>query len=410
MSKKRKFELVDISNWPNERVSEINWELCVVCQKDVSKPLINPTVAGLKSLATNLTEFAQHNALPATVRFDLLDDGSGLLQSLQNHNAKYHKTCRSKYDAQKICRLSNSENIDNSIESHELKHSRNLRSACEAVDVRCVCLFCDLGDTANNRLSIYAFSHMNDSIQKLWIDFGVGKYRRIIAIHEINDNMPRSIAYNLPFFHAFTGCDTVSTFCGIGKKTAWKAWMNFRDVDQSFLLLSTMTAITDDTLYVYKTIGRFVVLMYDRSSPCEDINACRRCLYTKKNRAIENIPPTFDALLQHTKRAALQAHIWCDCLTANNASPYDFAQWGWKPCDDGGYEPVWCTLPEVAAHCSELVKCSCKTVCSNCKCRKRSLPCTKLCGCDGKCSGSASAAVDDIADENNNELTSTSPS
>ena len=72
---------------------------------------------------------------------------------------------------------------------------------------------------------------------------------------------------------------------------------------------------------------------------CDGVNACRRMLYTKKNRAIENIPPTADALLQHTKRAALQARIWSDCLLceAPNLLP---AQWGWKLAEDGGFEPL----------------------------------------------------------------------
>jgi uncharacterized ParB-like nuclease family protein len=51
----------------------------------------------------------------------------------------------------------------------------------------------------------------------------LGKDLRWIPIHDIVRSLgPRSKA--LPFFHAFTGCDTVSAFVGKGKKTAWQAW------------------------------------------------------------------------------------------------------------------------------------------------------------------------------------------
>ena len=143
------------------------------------------------------------------------------------------------------------------------------------------------------------------------------------------------------------------------------------------------------------TIERFVVLMYDRSSESTSVNECRRLLYTKRNRAIENVPPTADALLQHTKRAALQAHIWTTCLDAvgNQCSPSD---WGWKE-EDGVFQPVWCTQPEVSKHCRQLVACSCKRGCRGlCKCKRNQLSCSQLCQCEGLCSGSVyNVAVDE---------------
>ena len=48
-------------------------------------------------------------------------------------------------------------------------------------------------------------------------------------------------------------------------------------------------------------IERFVVLMYDRACPLASV------LYTKKNRTMERIPPTQNALEQRVKRAMLQS-------------------------------------------------------------------------------------------------------
>ena len=43
---------------------------------------------------------------------------------------------------------------------------------------------------------------------------------------------------------------------------------------------------------VFDVLQHFVVILYDRASLATDVNTARRELFTKKNRALENIPPT----------------------------------------------------------------------------------------------------------------------
>jgi len=96
-----------------------------------------------------------------------------------------------------------------------------------------------------------------------------------------------------------------------------------------------------------------VVLMYDRTSTSATVNDCSHIMYMKKNRAIQNIPPTADALLQHSKRTALQARIWQACL-CDSLPSYDPCQdlvsydWGWKVDHDGNYARVWRSILEVS--------------------------------------------------------------
>ena len=54
---------------------------------------------------------------------------------------------------------------------------------------------------------------------EIWLAFGTGKNFRYLAAHEMASclGLERSLA--LPMFHAMTGCDTVSSFVGHGKKT-----------------------------------------------------------------------------------------------------------------------------------------------------------------------------------------------
>ena len=65
-------------------------------------------------------------------------------------------------------------------------------------------------------IAVAYFSDLN--IEKLWIAFGKGKDFRWIPIHELCLPLgPRRKA--LPFFHAFTGWDTISAFRGKWKKS-----------------------------------------------------------------------------------------------------------------------------------------------------------------------------------------------
>ena len=54
-------------------------------------------------------------------------------------------------------------------------------------------------------------------------------------------------------------------------------------------------------------IERFVILMYNSTRSTMCVNQCRREMFTKRGKAVESIPPTKDALVQHNKRAMLQS-------------------------------------------------------------------------------------------------------
>ena len=49
------------------------------------------------------------------------------------------------------------------------------------------------------------------------------------------------------------------------------------------------------------TLEHFVVLMYDRTTMCTQVNDARKALFTKKGRSMDAIPPTAAALV-HTPR------------------------------------------------------------------------------------------------------------
>ena len=86
-----------------------DWNLCVLCQKTNSDPLIDPSKArnksqpsGHKTLANNLAELDKLGALPLLIDISRLDDGSGLEETLLKNTAKWHKECYVLCNKQKV--------------------------------------------------------------------------------------------------------------------------------------------------------------------------------------------------------------------------------------------------------------------------------------------------------------------
>ena len=130
---------------------------------------------------------------------------------------------------------------------------------------------------------------------KIWLAFGTGKSLRFISAHDIATALSPEKCKVLSMFHALTGCDTVSAFAGRGKRTTWTVWDSFPELTN--VLSEVNHEQTDIPESCMSTIERFVILMYNRTSTCNDINTARRKLCAKKGRPLESIPPTHHALV-----------------------------------------------------------------------------------------------------------------
>ena len=69
------------------------------------------------------------------------------------------------------------------------------------------------------------------------------------------------------------------------------------------------TPLTKESQH-FRYLECFTVVLYDKTSSLGSVDEARRELFCQKNRTMESIPPTQDALLQHCKRVAYQAGIW----------------------------------------------------------------------------------------------------
>ena len=176
-------------------------------------------------------------------------------------------------------------------------------------------------DTDVDVFAVSFFSRMN--LEEMWIAFGTGKNFRFIAIHEIVSSLSPTTFSGLLAFHAFTGCDTVPSFSGRGKKTASETWKVFPEDTDAFFEM-TNVQISERSILL---LERFVMLMYDKTSECFGVNEARKKLFIHKSRSLVNIPPAKAILEQHIKRASLQAHCWSQALVKNPRLPSP-SDWG----------------------------------------------------------------------------------
>ena len=146
----------------------------------------------------------------------------------------------------------------------------------------------------------------------------------------------------LPVFHAYSDCDTTSAFKGKSRKSAWQAWQAYKDVTDTFVhLVSHPFQILNADSEQFHEIERLTVILYDKTSASSSVNETRRNLFCHKNRAIDKLPPTNNALLQHTRRAVFQAVIWTTSTQTQQVAP-SAEDFGRSKVADS-WVPVWIT-------------------------------------------------------------------
>ena len=77
------------------------------------------------------------------------------------------------------------------------------------------------------------------------------------------------------------------------KKSVWEAWKAYPEATEAFRFVDDSPFLPlEISTPIFNVLQRFVVILFDRTSLATDMNTARQELFTKKNRALENIPPT----------------------------------------------------------------------------------------------------------------------
>ena len=98
MAKRIRLSSVSTGSW------DTDWFKCCLCQGDTIESLIS-SAEGYQMLAKNISLFYEGNALPIPMDIRRLDDGTGIDATLIGNNAKYHNSCRIKFNDTKLLRV-----------------------------------------------------------------------------------------------------------------------------------------------------------------------------------------------------------------------------------------------------------------------------------------------------------------
>ena len=73
-----------------------------------------------------------------------------------------------------------------------------------------------------------------------FVEFGVGNRTQYYNIMEIFQSLGEKLSCALPFFHAFTGCETTSSFYCHGKCSFWMKSEEISELTSTFIELNDM--------------------------------------------------------------------------------------------------------------------------------------------------------------------------
>ena len=126
----------------------INWEICCLCQEEKDERLQTPRGEDRASIKKDLNGFKAIHVTPSglKVSWAQLDEGQGIAQTLQTHNAKYHKVCRTYCSNSRLRRFSEKEDFDDQNSPKKLRSS----SAVSSAPQKCPCCIICEGQDQNN--------------------------------------------------------------------------------------------------------------------------------------------------------------------------------------------------------------------------------------------------------------------
>ena len=137
---------------------------------------------------------------------------------------------------------------------------------------------------------------------------------RVYDINALSLSIGVTFCSALPFFFAFTGCDTVSSFFNVGKCKFYDALSTFSKIDS---LTEVFTTLSQEPASLYEqqidTIETYLTHVYfPKTYQSYGLNEIRRMEFeSKPHDNLRVLPPSRNGLIQHIKRSCYQAGwVW----------------------------------------------------------------------------------------------------
>ena len=152
---------------------------------------------------------------------------------------------------------------------------------------------------------------------EIYFDTGSGNKRRLLNVSRMAINYGEQHCAALLGLHAFTGCDTTSSFKGIAKLKPLKLMLKRDKYESVFAKLGESWEVPGDVMVELES---FTCGMYCNTKT-NSVDSLRLSLLTKKCGNTEKLdpkktvdltelPPCRKSLSQHIKRANYQTAVW----------------------------------------------------------------------------------------------------
>lgn len=234
-----------------------------------------------------------------------------------------------------------------------------------------------------------------DRIGHLLFATGTSKHQRLLDLTIISNHL-EGLSPHLIALHALTGCDSVSSFHGKGKKGSLKVVMSDGRFQQA------LSDIGPDYQISRLPPGMEELVCTIYGSKAKNVAEARFELFVTATTE-KSLPPSVDALMMHVKRVNYQSKVWRSALLSRMEAPSP-AGHGWKIVD-GELAVHWLEGPYAPSSVLKTVKCGCrKTDCTGrkCLCHMQGLRCTVLCKC-GNCSNQSLERQTDNEDDSDDD-------
>ncbi len=209
-------------------------------------------------------------------------------------------------------------------------------------------------------IAVVLLYHCSKFKSQLWMDVGTSSKnnRRYISITKIYESLGPELCAALPGFHAFTGCDYISSFVRKGKIRPFTKLEKSKLAQKAFQSLATEMEQSQRTL---KTLQTFTATIYGAKDNTKlTLNEHRYKTFEKgygpkstsknpleklKGINASAIPPCEAELTMHMKRAAFVAQMWANGHLAEIQQHPDASN-GWD-LENGYYMPIWHEGPQM---------------------------------------------------------------
>lgn len=190
----------------------------------------------------------------------------------------------------------------------------------------------------------------------------------------------KEVCQALPGMHAYTGCDSVSSFGGRGKISALNILKKSQQFQETFKKLGKSWSVPPD---VSRSLEEFTCRLYATQSDITDVNELRFQLFRLKKGNIDSgqLPPCKDTLQLHIVRSNYQTAIWRRSLENHPAIPSPLDCSGWVLDEESRLQINWMTGSPAPDIVLEFLTCKCSRYCRlpYCECMANGLQCTSAC-------------------------------